>query len=228
MKGSMLPFLTTMSHGGAGDQTPASRGEERKLLSTADDKLGTAPVGSGLRAGDRAPDAALSDITGTTRQLSEFYRDGPVFVIFYRGGWCPYCNLQLHELAKAQPEFDRRKVTLVAISVDRLGEEAKTQAREGVPFPMLSDPELIAHRAFNVIHVAGEAQQQRLAKLGIELNAYSGASHHSFAIPSIFLVDRTGTIQFAHVDEDYETRPNARQLLMIYDAVPRGDADTRK
>jgi peroxiredoxin len=187
------------------------------LHETPTDRLGTAPAGTGLRVGDRAPDAALAAITGETVHLSQAYAAHPVFVVFYRGGWCPYCNLQLHELTEAKPEFDRRGVGLVAISVDRPGEEARTQVRQGVAFAILSDPKLTAHRAFNVVHVADAAQQDRLAALGIDLETYAGEAHHSFAIPSIFLVDRAGVIRFAHVDADYETRPSARQLLQIAD-----------
>jgi peroxiredoxin len=107
----------------------------------------------------------------------------------------------------------------VAISVDMPGEQARTQARRGTPFAMLSDPKLVAHRAFNVVHVADAAQQKRLAALGIDLEAHTGESHHSFAIPSVFLVDRLGVVRFAHIDDDYETRPSARQLLQIADRI---------
>jgi peroxiredoxin len=189
------------------------------LHETLADRLGTAPPGTGLGIGDRAPDATLVAITGEPYRLSDAYAAHPVFVVFYRGGWCPYCNLQLHQLTQALPELDRRGVGLVAISVDLPNEEAQTQARQGVAFPILSDPKLVAHRAFNVIHVADDAQQKRLARLGIDLTTYAGETHHSFAIPSIFLVDRAGVIRFVHVDDDYETRPSPHQLLQIADRL---------
>jgi peroxiredoxin len=203
-----------------GTNRPAAADDDPpRLRSTPEARLGTAPHGFGLQVGEHAPDAELADLTGATLRLSRLYAAGPTFVVFYRGGWCPFCNLQLHELAAAKPEFDRRKIAIVAISVDLPSEQAKSQARDGAPFAMLSDPALIAHRGFRVIHVADAAQQARLARLGIELEAYSGTDHHSFAIPSVFLVDRSATIRFAHVDEDYETRPSAQQLLEIADRV---------
>lgn len=189
------------------------------LAATPGEKLGMAPAGFGLRVGDPAPDASLSDITGSQLDLAAMYRKGPTLVIFYRGGWCPFCNLQLHEFGSAKPEFERRGVHLVAISVDKPSEEAKTQAKQGVPFPMLSDSNLVAHRAYKVVHVPGEAERKGLAKYGIDLAAYSGESHGSFAVPALFLVDRDGTVRFVHADEDYMTRPSAQQMLAVVDRV---------
>ena len=106
-------------------------------------------------------------------------------------------------------------VRLVAISVDKPSEEAKTQAAQGVPFPMLSDPELLAHAGFHVVHTPGAEEREKFEKYGVDLSAYSGKTHGVFAIPSVFLVDRTGIVRFVHIDEDYRTRPSAKQLLQI-------------
>ena len=187
------------------------------LTETPAARLGTAPPGLGIQVGDKAPDATLPDVSGSMRKLSDLYARGPVFIVFYRGGWCPFCNLQLHDLAEAKPEFDKRGVSLVAISVDQPSQEAKTQAKHGIPFPMLSDSKLLAHKAFNVVHMPGDAEQHALAGYGIDLTAYSGESHKNFAVPSIFLIDRAGVVRFAHIDQDYQTRPSIQQMLSVAD-----------
>lgn len=183
------------------------------LAETPASKLGTSPEGFGLAAGAKAPDATLPDITGKSQSLASLYAEGPTFVVFYRGGWCPFCNLQLHALAKAKPDFEAKSLRVVSISVDRPDEQAKTQAKNGVPFPMLSDADLAVHKAFHVVHVPGEAESKALAGHGVDLEKYSGQTHHSFAVPSIFLVDRAGVIRWSHVDEDYKTRPTPKQML---------------
>lgn len=71
------------------------------------------------------------------------------------------------------------------------------------------------HEAFHVTHRAGEAEQHVLAGFGIDLSRFSGATHASFAVPSIFLVDGKGVVRFAHVDEDFKTRPSPAQLLAV-------------
>jgi peroxiredoxin len=185
------------------------------LADTPDGKLGTVPAGMGLKVGDKAPSLTLDSVTGGQQSLAELYMQGATFIVFYRGGWCPFCNLQIHNLSQAKADFDKIGVRLVAISVDTPTQEAKTQAKHGVPFPMLSDPKLKAHQAFHVVHVAPEAEQKALAGFGIDLSAYSGESHKSFATPSIFLVDKQGVIRFVHVDEDYKTRPSVKQMLAV-------------
>lgn len=190
-----------------------------KLSETPADKLGTSPDGLGLKIGDKAPDATLIDVSSTSRALSDLYAQGPTFLVFYRGGWCPFCNLQLHALSEAMPEFERRGVRLIAISVDLPGQEAITQAKQGVPFPMLSDPELVAHKAFKVVHTPDPEELKKFEEYKVDLTAYSGRSHKSFAVPSIFFIDRTGTIRFAHVDDEYKTRPSPPQLLGVADRL---------
>jgi peroxiredoxin len=185
------------------------------LQETPADRLGSVPTGFGLAVGSKAPDATLPDVTGQSQRLSALYASGPVFVVFYRGGWCPFCNLQLHRLATAMPQFKQKGLQIAAISVDTPGEEAKTQAKQGVPFPMLSDTDLAVHKAFHVVHVPPDAEAKALADYGIDLEKYSGQRHHSFAVPAIFLIDRTRTIRWQHVDQDYKTRPTPAQMLDI-------------
>lgn len=185
------------------------------LQETPTDRLGSAPPGFGLAVGSKAPDATLLDVTGQSQQMSALYAGGPVFVVFYRGGWCPFCNLQLHRLAAAMPQFKQKGLQIAAISVDTPGEEAKTQAKQGVPFPMLSDSDLVVHKAFHVVHVPPEAETKALSGYGVDLEKYSGQRHHSFAVPAIFLIDRNGTIRWQHIDQDYKTRPTPAQMLDI-------------
>jgi peroxiredoxin len=203
----------------AQDQMAKAEPPRMTLGVTADDKLGLAPAGFGLAVGTAAPDGSLPDVTGATQQLAAIYTKGPTFVVFYRGGWCPFCNVQLHELTVAKPEFDRRGVQLVAISVDQPSQEAATQAKHGVPFAMLSDSKLTVHQAFKVVHVPSPEEAKALAGYGIDLAGYSGEQHGNFAVPAVFLIDRGGMIRFAHVDEDYKVRPSVAQLLAVADKV---------
>ena len=201
------------------DAPTAAAAPKFEVKETAADQLGTTPSGLGLKVGTRAPDGSLPDVSGATVKLSALYAKGPTFVIFYRGGWCPFCNSQLHNLTEAKGEFDKRGVQLVAISVDSPGEEAKTQAKLGVPFPMLSDSKLTVHGAYKIVHKTSPEERQALSGYGIDLQAYSGEAHGNFATAAMFYVDKKGVIRFVHVGEDYQTRPSPAQMLAIADKL---------
>jgi len=103
--------------------------------------------------------------------LRDLASRGSLLVTFYRGGWCPFCNFQIRELTTAFPEFRRRGVTPIAISVDRVEEAAKTSATCEIPFPVLPDPNLVAHRAFRVVRHVGDAEFARLKGKGLDIKA---------------------------------------------------------
>lgn len=185
-------------------------------------QLGTLPEGIGVPVGSQAPDARLRDAAGESVRLHELFGSGTVLVVFYRGGWCPFCNYQIHELTNSYAQFLERGVTPVAISVDRIEEAARTQVSHGIPFPVLSDPDADAHRAYRVIHEVAEQEASKLEGFGIDLEEASGRDHHLIAVPSMFLVDRTGVVRWAHADPDYQVRPEAADVLRIIDSLGVG------
>jgi peroxiredoxin len=129
--------------------------------------------------------------------------------------------LQLHELSARKADFQARGVSLVAISVELPSEESKTQAQHQVPFPMLSDPKLVAHSLFNVVHRPDRKELAALKGFGVDLVARSGQQHQRFAVPGVFLVSQQGVVRWSHVDEDYTTRPSADQILKSIDSSIR-------
>lgn len=189
----------------------------KPTTTSSDAEVGTLPDGVGIRVGEKVPEATLTTSDGKSRTLSELHTKGAILLVFYRGGWCPYCNFQVRELTTANPELQERGVTPVFVSVDRMEESARTTAAYDIPFPVLSDPDLVAHKAFRVMHQADSDEVARLRGFGHDLEASSGRDHHVIAIPSIFLVDREGLVRWAHADRDYKRRPSVGQLLNAID-----------
>lgn len=190
-----------------------------RIEAPASDRLGTRPETLGIAVGQPAPDAAVHDDEGRLVRLSDLYRQGPTLLVFYRGGWCPYCNVQVRQLTEAFPEFQKRGFRPVMISVDRIDSAAKTKAQYRIPFPVLSDPDLVAHEAFRVVHQAGPEEVAKLKGFGLDIEAASGRDHHRFAVPSVFAIDASGTVRWAHVDPDYKVRPSTAQLLDVLDRL---------
>lgn len=192
---------------------------QRAFAATPVDRLGKLPPGVGIPVGDHVPAVGARDLDGGRVDLGDLVADGPILLVFYRGGWCPYCNFEIHELAKAYPEYRKRGVTPVAISVDKPDEASKTDATYAIPFPVLSDSGLAVHEAFHVVHHADDAEVAKLRQHGIDLERSAGRDHHDFAIPALFLIDRQGVVRWAHADPDYTTRPHTPQILAAIDAA---------
>jgi peroxiredoxin len=191
----------------------------KAFTATEKHQLGTTPEGVGLPHGSPIPDVELKKSNGEPVALRTLLANKNAVIVFYRGGWCPYCNFQIHSLAKEHGEFEKRKVTLVAISVDRVSEASKTKTAYEVPFALLSDPELKAHEAFKVVHQVDQAEFEKLSGYGIDLERASGQTHHKIAVPAVFLVSKNGSVRWAHADPKYKVRPTAKQLLEIIDRL---------
>ncbi len=178
---------------------------------TSSSTLGTRDDGLGLAVGAVIPAFEIQDFRGKTFS-STAINDDDTLVVFYRGGWCPYCNFQIRELSQSYDRFKALGVSIVTISVDRPDAAAVTQNAYEVPFPVLSDPDLRAHEAFNVVLQLDAAGAARLAEYGYDIEQWSGRDHHKMAVPGVFLV-RDGKVAWEHVARDYKTRPSTEQLL---------------
>lgn len=183
------------------------------------DRVGTLAPNTGVPVGSKAPDVHARDLDGNVVALSATWAKGSVLLVFYRGGWCPYCNYEIHALAANMAEYEKRGVTPVAISVDRPDIEAKTKATYRIPFPVLSDTDASVIEAFHVAKKVDAAERELMKSHGVDLDVQSGGAHHEIAIPALFLIDREGIVKWAHSDADYKTRPSTAQILAAIDAL---------
>jgi peroxiredoxin len=164
-----------------------------------------------------APDAVVHALDGSEVKLSSVLDGKRTLLVFYKGGWCPPCNFQLHQLAQQYAEISNRGLQLVALSVDQPTESAKTHTELELPFTVLSDQDLAAHQAYRVTEKVGGFTRAMLSMMGANLGERSGRDHHTVAVPALFLVDERGLLRWAHVDPDYEVRPTVAQILAVVD-----------
>jgi peroxiredoxin len=209
-----------------GGQADGPEDDDRLLDTPPEDALGTVPEGHGLELGGELPEAAVADAGGENVELAAALGDGAVLIGFYRGGWCPYCTSQVRELTARHDEFAERGVKLALVSADKPDEAAKTEATYEVPFPLLSDPDLVAHEAFGVVFEVPADDVERLKEMGMDLEAASGRDHHTIAMPSLFLFGEDGELLWQHADPDYSVRPRVDQILKVLDEQGFGSGDT--
>ena len=183
------------------------------------DRIGGLAPGTGIPVGQKVPDIHARDLDGKDVSLSSLYTKSPILLAFYRGGWCPYCSSENRALAAAYPEYQKRGVTPVTASVDTPDAEAKTKATYTIPFPVLSDSDATMIEAFHVVNHVDDATFAKMKDFGLNIESYSGKTHHEIAIPSLFLIDRTGVVRWAHSDPDFKVRPSTAQILAAIDAT---------
>lgn len=191
----------------------------KETTAPASSAVGVLAPGTGIAVGQKVPDVHAKDLDGKDVALSALYAKGSVLLAFYRGGWCPYCSFEIHSLVKAYPEYTKRGVTPVAISVDTPENEAKTNATFTIPFPVLSDESLAFINGFHVAKTLDAAEYAKYKGFGVDLESYSGKPHHVIAVPALFLVDKTGRVRWAHSDPSYTVRPSTEQILAAIDAA---------
>ncbi|MCB0393957.1 MAG: AhpC/TSA family protein [Bdellovibrionales bacterium] len=169
----------------------------------------------GLNIGTKAPNFTANKVPKGTIQLSNEVKDQNVVLVFYRGGWCPFCNIQLRELQNTlAPELKSLNAKLIAVSVDLVDEGVKTTEKNSLSFDVVSDPKAKILKAYNIAYkVPEELVKKYKESYGLDLEKSSGEKHHIIAVPSVFVIDKTQTIKFSYSNEDYKTRAQIKDIL---------------
>lgn len=169
--------------------------------------------------GSRVPDVALRTVEGQPTSLSKQVGGSPAILVFYRGGWCPYCNLQLSELRLIEDQAKALGYQMIAISPDRPEELSKSLDKNDLSYTLLSDSKADALRAFGIGFRVDDATVAKYKVYGIDLEAASGASHRALPVPSVFIVDGEGTLQFGYTHPDYTVRIPGDVILAAAKAI---------
>lgn len=185
-----------------------------------------------LKEGTVLPEVTLTAAAGKAFDLREEAAQSPTLFVFFRGGWCPFCNLHLAELRKLQPELEQLGVRIVAISPDRPEVLAKAARTKQLGYTLLSDSDAVAMRAFGLAFRVDEATFRNLKASSMDLEAASGRTHHLLPVPAVFLAGTDGVIRFVYANPSYRERvPGAVVLAAarhLVEAKTRPTPGTRK
>ncbi len=166
-----------------------------------------------LKAGDSAPLFNLADAHGKLVSSAELLTHGPLVVSFYRGVWCPYCNMELQALQQALPAFQKHAANLVAISPQSQANSRKSQRENGLDFPILSDNGNKVAAAFGLRFALAPYLIELYLSLGNNLAAINGDQSWTLPMPGRFVIGQDGIIRYAEVNPDYTLRPEPAELL---------------
>lgn len=156
-----------------------------------------------LKEDEQAPDFTLPDALGQPVTLSQLLTQGPVIIIFYRGVWCPYCNLELRAYQKALPQLQELGATLVAISPQTPDHSLSTMEKQGLAFAVLSDVGNQVAREYGLVFTLDKVARALHAQIGADLPAYNGDDSWELPVTATFLVDQSMTVRLASVDPNF-------------------------
>jgi peroxiredoxin len=181
--------------------------EQRDLAAT------DAPAGA-ARPGDRLPDGNLLDVTGHPTTLSQATGPRPAVIVFYRGAWCPYCNIALRTYqAQLVPALAERGIPLIAISPQTPDWSRSTQETKELTFTVLSDPGNQIAGQLGILTAPSGGTRAALLQLGLDLTQVNADRTTALPMPTVIVADAAGVIRWIDVHPDYTTRTEPGQIL---------------
>jgi peroxiredoxin len=166
-----------------------------------------------LAAGARLPDVTVRTEKDVPIKLAAALKSEPAVILFYRGGWCPYCTKHLTAMMDIEEKLRGEGYSIFAISTDRPSKLAATPDREKLNYTLLSDSKMDAADAFGITFTVSNETLEKYKGYNIDLEAASGEKHHKLPHPAVYIVDKEGVIRFAHVNEDYKVRLKPEDVL---------------
>ena len=167
----------------------------------------------GLKAGNKAPNFALENANGETVELNKLLKNGPVVLVFYRGAWCPYCNIHLHDLKKNMPEFEKYNAQIVGITPQKPDKSAEQVKKEGFPFEILSDSTYDVLKDYRLYFELSDELQARYKTMGLDLEEFNGKGRIGLPTPGAFIIDSNGVIRAMQAEVDFKSRMSPEAII---------------
>ena len=179
-----------------------------------------------LLVGMKAPDFTVRDVENRVFQFNAQAIDKPIVLSFFRGGWCPYCNLHLSEMRLAEKQLKDMGFNIWFISIDKPELLLESLDDPDIGYTIFSDSSLDATRAFGLAFKVDDEMNKRLLSFNIDLEKASGETHHVLPAPATYIIGTDGIINFAYINPNYTVRLHPDVLLAAANAYKQ-DADKR-
>ena len=165
---------------------------------------------SPLLNGEKIPESTLLDADGSTFDLNKAVSEKPTILIFYRGGWCPFCSKQLSGLQEIAPDLEKAGYQLLAVSTDQPEGLVESARKEKLNYTLLSDADLKLSKQFGIAYKAPEGYWKMLPKT-------TGGKNVDLLlpVPSVFILDRKGVIHFEYINPDFKQRLDPKLLTAV-------------
>jgi peroxiredoxin len=169
-----------------------------------------------LKVGDKAPEIRLGNAKGEIVDVAALLGKGPVIVTFYRGGWCPYCNIELKAFQDVLPDITSAGASLVAISPEKPDDSLSTAEKNALTFEVLSDVGHEVGRAFGLVYEFTDELRGAYQGFGLDIPAKNGTPGvWALPVAATYVIDPNGTIIYAYTDADYRDRADPEDVLKV-------------
>ncbi|GAA0199740.1 peroxiredoxin-like family protein [Kangiella japonica] len=168
---------------------------------------------SPLLIGQSAPEMMLFTSEGAPFSLRKKLAQKPTILLFYRGGWCPFCNAQLSQIQEVEDEISAMGYQLLAISPDTPSALQKTSKDKNLGYELISDYQLKATRQFGLAFHISDEYNQKVKSIGGKTARLAGDDKSTLPVPAVFILDTDGVIQFQYVNPNYKVRIKPELLL---------------
>jgi len=178
-----------------------------------EDLVASEMITHAFKKGDQLPEVILGNALGKQVNINDILKEHKVIIAFYRGNWCPYCNIQLRALQQFVPQFEAKGAKLVVIGPELPDNSLTTTEKNELTFEVLSDIDMIVARSLNLVYQLPIELQELYKKFGIDLAANQGNENQELPIAATYVVEQDGTISYHFLEEDYKLRADPEDIL---------------
>ncbi len=186
---------------------------QRDIMDSFEQLIASDIAKNALQTGDNAIDFTLPNAIGEQRNLSQLLEQGPVVLSFYRGGWCPYCNLQFKALNDILPEIQQLGANLIGVSPETPDNSISTAEKHGLKFEVLSDVGNTIANKYGLVMTVIEKMRPYYLQWGFDLPALNGDDSYQLPVPATYIIDRDKKITACYVNKNYTERMEPSDII---------------
>ncbi|GAA4970850.1 peroxiredoxin-like family protein [Algibacter aquimarinus] len=185
------------------------------MLGSTQDLINVHLSNNALKTGDTMVDFELPNVNGKKEALSSYLQKGSTVISFYRGGWCPYCNLELKALQAVLPEIKAKGASLIAISPETPDNSLTTSEKNELEFSVLSDIDNQVAKQIGLVFKMPEALKNVYNDFNLDVAKHNGNNDYELPMAATYVVNSDGKISYAFVSEDYTERADPQDILNV-------------
>ncbi len=187
--------------------------KDKAIMEKAAKSLASSLPNPGIKVGEKAPDFILNNAFREKVILKDELKKGPVVLVFYRGAWCPFCNMHLHALHKSLPQFKKYGAQLIVITPQKPDKSAEQIKQDGYPFEVLSDLDSNVMRDYKLYYELPDDLLAVYKSHGLDIEDFNGKGRNVLPVPGSFVIDKTGIVRAMQAQTDYKLRMEPATII---------------